>query len=178
MLRHGDRCFSTQTKRILHRRLKRKGCGSMPSPEVERLDPRQADDAYSFALAHCDHWFRDRITFRELWQKRATYEFLLNCVAVRWAGAVSCVLTVLMTSTHAPRVSIGTDAEAPMTVLLPIALTSPSVVITSSAMFYFWVFWLTPQRVHTAAWSLDHHILECLAANESRASSRATRDRK
>jgi hypothetical protein len=178
LLRHGDSQLSSKTKQILHARLKRKGCGSMPSPEVERLDPRQAEDAYSFALAHCDHWFRDRITFRELWQKRTTYEFLLNCVAMRWLGAGSCVVTLLSSCTQSPRMSIGTQAEATMTLSLPIGLISPSVLIACGLMFYLWVFYLTPQRVHTAAWSLDHHILQCLAASGSRGSRRATRDRK
>lgn len=175
ILRHGDHDVSPRTKAMWHQCLMSELCRPLPSAETERTDPRHADDAYYSALTYCEHHFRDRIKFRDLWLKRVRYEFLLNCFAVRWLGFASAILTPLSTCTRHLVMSIGTQAEPDLTVQLAFDVNSLMPILICAALAWGWLCFFSAERIRKAALNHDRYLLDCLAVrDDALLSSRVT----
>jgi hypothetical protein len=166
MLRHADNQVSTMTKSMWHGSLKSELRYSLPSADTERVDPRYSDEAYSSALTYCEHHFRDRIKFRDLWLKRVRYEFLLNCFAVRRLGFASAIVTPLLSCTRQPVMSLGAHAEPDLTVQLAFDFNSLMAIIICAALAWGWVRFFTAERIRKAALNHDRYMLDCLVVRD------------
>lgn len=165
MLRHRDTTVDEMTKKSWHAHYASRLKTPFPTPEEELLDYEGADKKYACAVAWSERHTRDRTIFRVLWRHQTEYEFLLNCLALRWIGLFAAAGTLVWACTCKGSVSVAIQSGWHLVAFVSLQRGSASVILPSVLISLAWLFFFTPRRVRSAAWSYDRHLIESVDAD-------------
>lgn len=160
MMRHRDHTVDSARKRACHARLEARSKIRLPTLIEEALDPVAADTKYDEAIAWIERHMGDRIAFPTLWHARGQYEFLLNSLALRWLGVILSLASLGRACIGDGSVSVGLQGQWEVAAFISLHSRSASVGLISGLMALAWLFFFTPGRVRSAAWSYDLTLLE------------------
>jgi hypothetical protein len=162
MLRHRNTTVDEITKKYWHAQYAARLNTEFPTRAEELLDYEGADAKYASAVAWSERHTRDPTRFRMLWRHRTEYEFLLNCLALRWIGFTAAAGTLVWACTCGGSVSVGIRSGWHLVAFVSLQPGSVSVILLSALMSLTWLFFFTPRRVRSAAWAYDRHLIECM----------------
>jgi hypothetical protein len=160
MLRHRDTTVDQETKRGLHAHLAQRLGIQLPTLSEERRNPAATDRIYQRAMVGCECCAPDRLSFPLLWQHKTAREFLINGLAVRWLGFTVATSVTLWACVGRSSMSIEEQPGLELIASLSLHLGSLSVMFVSLSMAVMWLFFFTPRRARSAAWSYDELLLE------------------
>ena len=159
MLRHRNTTLDQETKRRLHAYLAQRLGIQLPTPSEERRNPVAADKIYQRAMVGCECCSPDRLSFPLLWQHKIAREFLINGLAVRWLGFTGATSVMLWACVGRSSMSIEEQPGPELIASLSLHLGSLDVMLVSLSMAVTWLFFFTPHRARSAAWSYDELLL-------------------
>jgi hypothetical protein len=160
MLRHWNTTVDRETKRGLRAHLTQRLGIRLPTPTEERRNPAAADKSYQRAVVGCECRSPDRLSFPLLWQHKTASEFLINGLAARWLGFTIATSVMLWTCLSHSSMSIEEQPRLELIASLSLHFGSLSVMLVSLLMAVTWLFFFTPHRAVSAAWSYDELLLE------------------
>lgn len=147
-LRHGDREYNQQQKRICHRALRDLGL-SVPTPEEEERNPRAADEKYEACTRALIVRTRDQRRFALLFQENINYGFWRNLWAMKPFGIAVSLVSIAPCVVRAWPKGATPYAEA--------ALVGGALDV---ALLLVWSFLVSPDAVRIPAKAYAERLLE------------------
>ncbi|CAJ7234347.1 Uncharacterised protein [Burkholderia pseudomallei] len=153
LLRHSNPTIDPNTKARYHACLRAKAKVTLPTPEEESSNLRDADACYDSALQWLLQHTRDKKRFSLLAAENATYGFRRNGYGIRWLGLGVCALTAAWS------IGLAYLHSSPSFV---VAITQPGTVVQLAlavALSLVWLFYFREAMVRDAAFAYARELI-------------------